>query len=93
MLCQYKLNVNFRCKNYDAIVTMSQELNIEDDSSLLLKCSNFFMSQGHYDNAVNLLAMANKVHLVYLDYLFCNLLTKLFFFSLKKLWNNVKSTK
>lgn len=40
---------------------MSQELNIEDDSTLLLKCSNLFMSQGHYDNAVNLLAMANKV--------------------------------
>lgn len=77
MLCQYKLNVNFRCKNYDAIVTMSQELNIEDDSSLLLKCSNFFMSQGHYDNAVNLLAMANKVYLVYLDYLFCNFSKKL----------------
>lgn len=44
---------------------MSQELNIEDDSSLLLKCSNFFMSQGHYDNAVNLLAMANKVCIRY----------------------------
>lgn len=56
---------------------MSQELNIEDDSSLLLKCSNFFMSQGHYDNAVNLLAMANKVYFVYLDYLFGNILIKL----------------
>ncbi|XP_025195129.1 LOW QUALITY PROTEIN: intraflagellar transport protein 140 homolog [Melanaphis sacchari] len=54
------IDLAFRCKNYDAIVTMSQELNIEDDSNLLLKCSNFFMSQGHYDNAVNLLAMANK---------------------------------
>lgn len=53
---------------------MSQELNIEDDSSLLLKCSNFFMSQGHYDNAVNLLAMANKVFLIYLDYLLNNFL-------------------
>lgn len=40
---------------------MSQELNIEDDSGLLLKCSSFFMNQGHYDSAVNLLAMANKV--------------------------------
>ncbi|KAF0771516.1 Uncharacterized protein FWK35_00000315 [Aphis craccivora] len=54
------IDLAFRYKNYDAIVTMSQELDIEDDSSLLLKCSNFFMSQGHYDNAVNLLAMANK---------------------------------
>lgn len=48
---------------------MSQELNIENDSSLLLKCSNFFMSQGHYDNAVNLLAMANKVYISYLPLL------------------------
>ncbi|VVC28777.1 Six-bladed beta-propeller, TolB-like,WD40-repeat-containing domain,WD40 repeat, conserved site,WD40/YVTN [Cinara cedri] len=54
------IDLAFRCQNYDAIVTMSQELNIEDDSSLLLKCSSFFMNQGHYDNAVNLLAMANK---------------------------------
>jgi len=73
-MCQCILNFNFRYKNYDAIVTMSQELNIEDDSSLLLKCSNFFMSQGHYDNAVNLLAMANKVFLIYLDYLLNNFL-------------------
>lgn len=43
---------------------MSQELNIEDDSNLLLKCSNFFMTQGYYDNAVNLLAMANKVYVI-----------------------------
>jgi len=42
---------------------MSQELNMKDDSNLLLKCSNFFMSQGRYDNAVNLLAMANKVYI------------------------------
>jgi len=49
---------------------MSQELNVKDDSSLLLKCSNFFMDQGRYDNAVNLLAMANKVCLYICIYIY-----------------------
>lgn len=87
--------IYFRCQNYDAIVTMSQELDIEDDSNLLLKCSNFFMGQGHYDNAVNLLAMANKV--LNLNQLLlvikCYLMFFGTYFSLKKLWNNVKSIK
>ncbi|XP_050430289.1 intraflagellar transport protein 140 homolog isoform X2 [Adelges cooleyi] len=54
------IDLAFKCHNYDAVSTISQELNVEDDSDLLLKCSNYFMDQGHYDNAVNLLAMANK---------------------------------
>lgn len=82
-ICIY---INFRCQNYDAIVTMSQELNIEDDSNLLLKCSNFFMIQGHYNNAVNLLAMANKVYTIIITInLPDNLYHNLLYLSLKKL--------
>ncbi|XP_050534466.1 intraflagellar transport protein 140 homolog isoform X2 [Daktulosphaira vitifoliae] len=59
--CLHKaIDLAFKCQDFDAISTMSQELNVKDDANLLVKCSTFFIDQGHYDNAVNLLAMADQ---------------------------------
>lgn len=55
------LDLSFRAKQFGALQLISGELDERADPELLQRCGDFFLENGQYDKAVDLLAIGKKV--------------------------------
>lgn len=55
------LDLSFRARQFGALQLISGELDERADPELLKRCGDFFMENGQYDKAVDLLAIGKKV--------------------------------
>lgn len=55
------LDLAFTAKQFGALQMISSDLDERADPELLQRCANFFLDNGQYDKAVDLLAMGKKV--------------------------------
>jgi len=53
--------LSFRAKQFGALQLISGELDERADPELLQRCGDFFLENGQYDKAVDLLAIGKKV--------------------------------
>ena len=67
------LELAFSSRQFAALQTISQDLDERTDPELLQRCADFFIENGHFDRAVDLLAIASKVRdMLAVDYIpFC----------------------
>lgn len=54
------LDLSFRAKQFGALQMISSDLDERADPELLKKCADFFLENGQYDKAVDLLAIGKK---------------------------------
>ncbi|BES89280.1 Hypothetical protein NTJ_02087 [Nesidiocoris tenuis] len=54
------LDLAFRYNQYNAVELVASELTADDDKELLMKCSDYFIEQAHFEKAVHLLAIAKQ---------------------------------
>lgn len=57
------LDLSFRAKQFGALQMISGDLDERADPELLQRCADFFLENGQYDKAVDLLAIGKKVRL------------------------------
>ena len=50
----------FTTKQFSALQMISEDLDDKTDPELLQRCADFFIDNGQYDRAVDLLAVAKK---------------------------------
>lgn len=55
------MDLSFRARQFGALQLISGELDERADPELLKRCGDFFMENGQYDKAVDLLAIGKKV--------------------------------
>ena len=55
------LDLAFTTKQFGALQMISEDLDDKADPELLQRCADFFIDNGQYDRAVDLLAIAKKV--------------------------------
>ena len=55
------LDLAFTTKQFSALQMISEDLDDKTDPELLQRCADFFIDNGQYDRAVDLLAVAKKV--------------------------------
>ena len=57
------LDLAFETKQFAALQVVSEDLDEKTDPELLRKCADFFIDNGQFDRAVDLLAVGKKVKL------------------------------
>lgn len=55
------VDLSFKARQFGALQLISGELDERADPELLKRCGDFFMENGQYDKAVDLLAIGKKV--------------------------------
>ncbi len=55
------LDLAFTTKQFSALQMISEDLDDKTDPELLQRCADFFIDNGQFDRAVDLLAVAKKV--------------------------------
>ena len=55
------LDLSFRAKQFGALQMISGDLDERADPELLQRCADFFLENGQYDKAVDLLGIGKKV--------------------------------
>lgn len=55
------LDLAFTTKQFAALQMISEDLDDKTDPQLLQRCADFFIENGQFDRAVDLLAIAKKV--------------------------------
>ena len=56
------LELAFTTKQFGALQLISSDLDERADPELLQRCADFFLENGQYDKAVDLLAIGKKVY-------------------------------
>ena len=61
------LDLAFRAKQFGALQMISGDLDERADPELLQRCADFFLENGQFDKAVDLLGIGKKVNVQSLD--------------------------
>ncbi len=58
------LELAFKTEQFGPLQLIADDLDSSSDPALVAKCAAFFLEHGHFDKAVDLLAISKKVRIV-----------------------------